>query len=123
VLPGLLALSLFSIAAICNVAKASLADDAVPYEQHDFAPSLNEPPDPDIRNPCRNMPNPCTVVSDTADSTAFKSALKRTPLKGGTIVVMPGTYTVDRQGYVFLTNRDWLTIVAVLGPDGKLPII
>jgi hypothetical protein len=36
---------------------------------------------------------------------------------------MPGTYTVDKEGFTFLANRDWLYIVGAIGHDGELPTI
>jgi hypothetical protein len=36
---------------------------------------------------------------------------------------MPGAYTVDKEGYKFLSNRDWLYIVGVKGTGGEIPAI
>ncbi len=88
-----------------------------------FEPQIEEPPDPSAETPCKKLPKPCTVVSDTSNTTALKEAVQHTPLTGGTIVLLPGTYTVDRKGFIFLTNRDWLYIVGVVGANGELPVI
>ena len=114
-------IGLISVIIVAAPGSVCIQESALATALVEIQPPLEEPPEATLNDPCGRMPQPCTVLSDSSRTTALKEAVQRTPRTGGTIVVLPGTYTIDKAGFIFLANRDWLNIVGVLGSKGERP--